>query len=166
MTNGDRAPIALLDPGWLFLLAGVVLLGATVLLPAADDIEEVRLQRDRALAVEDHKSLRLKSYEDYLAALEREEPALVMALAASQLNQIPQGRSLILETTHLQAFGSGDASVFGALEPAAARLPERQQVRSILAGWTGSDTFRPWLIIAGSLSVFIGLLPQARSRGA
>jgi hypothetical protein len=163
-TIGDRAPIALLDPGWLFLLAGIVLLGATILIPAAGDLDEVRLQRDRALAVEDHKSLRLKSYGDYLGALEREEPALVMALAASQLNQIPQGRSLILDTPHLQAFGSGDASVFGALEPAAARLPERQNVESILARWAGSDTLRPWLIVAGALAVFIGLLPQARER--
>jgi hypothetical protein len=164
-TNGDRAPIAHLDPGWLFLLAGIVLLGATVFIPAAADVDEVRLQRDRALAIEDHKSLRLKSYEEYLGALEREEPALVMALAASQLNQIPQGRSLLVDTPHLQAFGSGDASVFGALEPAAARLPERQQVRSLLAGWTSSDTLRPWLIFAGALSLFIGLLPQGSGPG-
>jgi len=164
LTNGDRAPIALLDPGWLFLLAGIALIGATVLIPAAGDLDEVRLQRDRALAVEDHKSLRLKSYEGYLGALEREEPALVMALAASQLNQIPQGRSLILDTPHLQSFGSGDASVFGALEPAATRLPERQNVQSVLARWTDSDTLRPWLIMAGALCVFIGLLPQARER--
>jgi hypothetical protein len=150
----------------MFLLAGMVLIGATVLIPAMSELSEVRLQRDRALAVEKHKALRLGSYKDYLGALEREEPALVMALAASQLNQIPQGRSLILDGSGLQSFGGGDASVFGALEPAAARLPERQSVNSILARWTGSDTLRPWVMMAGAICVFMGLLPGTQPREA
>ena len=144
--NGDRAPIALLDPGWLYVIAGIALLAALVLIPAMNELAEVRLQRDRALAIEDHKSLRLRSYEDYFDALKREEPSLVMALAASQLNQIPKGRSLLIESQELQMIGGANASVFGALEPAAASLPERQNVDSILERWTGSDTIRPWLM--------------------
>ena len=33
-TSGDRAPIAHVDPGWLFVLAGAGLLAATMLIPA------------------------------------------------------------------------------------------------------------------------------------
>jgi hypothetical protein len=142
------------------MLGGLALLAATVLIPAMDDLAEVRLQRDRAIAIEQHKSLRLKSYQDYLAALNREEPSLVMALAASQLNQIPQGRTLIVDLPETKALGTSNASVFGALEPAAAKLPERQKVNSILERWTSSDTIRPWLFIAGATCVFIGLLPR------
>jgi hypothetical protein len=169
--NGDRAPIALLDPGWLFVLAGIGVVAAAILIPAAGDLAEVQVQRDRALAIEDHKLARRSSYEDYLAALKREEPALVLALAASQLNQIPKNRSVIPETTipHRGGLGGGaaglggvtDASVFGALEPALARLPERQTVDSLLERWTGSDTIRPWLMGLGVFSLFIGLLPPA-----
>src|SRR5690606_16921376 len=32
----ERAPIAMLDPGWLYLIAGIALLAATVLIPAMD----------------------------------------------------------------------------------------------------------------------------------
>ncbi len=160
--DGHRAPITYLDSGWLFVLAGVGLLAATVILPAMDELAEVRIQRDRALAIEHHKSLRLKSYQEYLGAVEREEPALVMALAASQLNQIPQGRTLIVDLPETRTLGTADASVFGALEPAAAKLPERQEVDSILERWTSSDTFRPWLIVGGAVCVFIGLLPRAK----
>lgn len=143
------------------MLAGVLLIGVTVLIPAAGELAEVQLQRDRALAVEDHKSARLKSYEDYLAAVEREEPALVLALAASQLNQIPRGRSLVLNAPQLQSIGGSEASVFGALEPAAPHLPERQKPDSILERWTSSDTMRPWLLAFAVLCLFVGLLPPA-----
>lgn len=164
--NGDRAPIAALDPGWLFVLAGLLLTGAVVLIPASNELAEVRVQRDRALALEDHKEARRKSYQDYLDALKREEPALVIALAASQLNQIPKGRSPILDSTQMVTLGgaSGDASVFGALEPAPPRLPERQKVDSLLERWTGSDTLRPILIAGAALSLFVGLLPPATRR--
>jgi hypothetical protein len=161
--EGHRAPISYLDSGWLYVLAGIALLAAVVILPAMDELAEVRLQRDRALAIEQHKSLRLKSYETYLGAVEREEPALVMALAASQLNQIPQGRTLIVDFPETRTLGTADASVFGALEPAPARLPERQKVDSILARWTSSDTLRPWLIVGGAVCVFIGMLPRAKA---
>ena len=159
-TSGGRAPIAHLDPGWLFVLAGAGLLAATMLIPAMNELAEVQLQRDRALSVEDHKKARLASYEGYLDALKREEPALVMALAASQLNQIPQGRSIILDSTEVHALGGGSASVFGALEPAPPRLPERQKIDSFLERWTGSDTLRPWLIVMGAVCIFAGLLPR------
>ena len=108
--NGDRAPIALLDPGWLFVLAGIGVIAATILIPTAGELAEVQVQRDRALAIEDHKLARRSSYEDYLAALKREEPALVLALAASQLNQIPKNRSVIPETTILHSGEIGRAS--------------------------------------------------------
>lgn len=157
---GHRAPITYLDPGWLYMLGGIALLAATILIPAMDELAEVRLQRDRALAIETHKSLRLKSYEDYLAALTREEPSLVMALAASQLNQIPAGRTLIVDFPETRTLGTSSASVFGALEPAPPKLPERQKINSILQRWTGSDTIRPWLLAAGAICVFIGLLPR------
>lgn len=170
--NGDRAPIALLDPGWLFVLAGIGLIAAATLIPAAGELAEVQVQRDRALAIEDHKLARRASYEDYLAALQREEPALVLALAASQLNQIPKNRSVIPEAassregmTGVGGSGVADASVFGALEPALPRLPERQNIDSLLERWTGSDTVRPWLMALGVLGLFVGLLPPANRPG-
>lgn len=160
-----RPPIALFDPGWLYLLAGIVLLAATVLIPAMDDLAEVRLQRDRALALEQHRTDRLKRYQDYLGALEREEPSLVMALAASQLNEIPQDRSLILETPESTP-PPASASVFSGLEPPPLKLPEREPVNSILERWTSSDPSRTWLVAAGAVCLLMGLLPRSKPAGA
>jgi len=159
----DPAPIAVFDPGWLFLLAGIGVLVATVLIPAADELAEVRVQRDRALTLERHRAERITRYQTYLAALEEQEPSLVNALAQSQLNQIPQGRTLILEQpTPLYAAGAGpSASVFADLEPPPPKLPERAHIGSILERWAGSDLTRPWLIAGGALCLLIGLLPRS-----
>ena len=159
----EKAPIAMLDPGWLYLLAGMALLAATILLPALDDLEDVRIERDRMTAIERHRAERIGRYRDYLDALEREEPALVMALAASQLNLIPQGRTIALQTPDLLS-APQRASVFPALEPSPLVLPERRRAGSLLERLTGADSTRPWLIAGGAVCLLMGLLPRGDLR--
>ncbi len=154
----------LIDPGWLFLIAGLAILGATVLIPAAEDLEATRFQRERALAIEAHRLQRLARYEEYLEALENRDPNLVLALAASQLNEIPEGRAPI--PGQRGALGAmSDASVFPGLEPPPLRLPERVESRSILHRWTTDDRTRLWLIVAGAACVLVGLLPPSAGWG-
>jgi hypothetical protein len=161
--HASPPPIALFDPGWLFLISGIAILAATVLIPAMDDLSEARLQRDRALTLERHRVERIARYQEYLSALEREEPSLVMALAESQLNQIPRGRQLIIEQpTPLVGAAAPSASVFADLEPPPPTLPDRVRVGSILERWTTSDAMRPWLIAGGALCLLIGLLPRSQ----
>jgi len=155
----NQAERGRLDPGWLFLAAGLMVIGATVLIPAADDLSEARFLRDRARLVEGHRQERLDRYENYLGALDRREPPLVMSLAASQLNQIPADRSPFLIT---QGSTSANASVYPALEPPPLRLPERQKIGSTLEKWTTDPTTRLWLIAGGAVCVMVGLLPKAR----
>jgi hypothetical protein len=159
----NPAPLAYLDPGWLYLLSGIALVAATILIPAVRDLDDVRHQRDRALVLEEHRLERLQRYQDYLDALERREPALIMALAASQLNQIPRGRTLIIESPETTL---ASASVFAQLEPPPPVLPERHHPRSILFRWTTSERTRPWLLAAGGVCMLMGLLPRARLRSA
>ncbi len=165
-TRPVRAPIELLDPGWLYLLAGLAMIACSLLLPAMEDLGEVRYQRDRALALEAHRLKRLDNYEQYLSAVQREEPALVMSLAATQLNQVPANRGLVLEPANLfsDPEGSIAASPLAGLEPPPIELPERHRVESYLARWTRSDAIRPWLMAGGALCVLIGLLPRSTPR--
>ncbi len=149
-------PIDRFDPGWLFLLAGVALLFVTVLIPAQADLAEARWQRDRALAIEAQRKERLFKHERYLAALESREPAVVRALAASQLNLVPASRASLLRPIDPTI---DDASVFPSLEPAPITLPDLEQVDSRLARWARGEHSRLWLIAAGSMLVMIGLLP-------
>jgi len=158
VNRATRSP-ALIDPGWLFLLSGLALLGATVLIPAAEDLDKARWQRDRALLVEAHRLERLTRYDEYLAALDTREPALVLSLAASQLNQIPADRAPIPG----RALSAGSsASVFPGLEPAPLKLPQRLRMGSLLERWTTDNRTRLWLIAGGAACVLIGLLPQSR----
>ena len=158
----ERAPISYLDPGWLYMLAGLALLAATVLIPATDDLGEVQLQRDRALAIERHQQRRVDNYGEYLEALKREEPPLVMALAASQLNQIPASRSLVLETPEGMGGAKATAAIFAALEPGDLSLPERHRPRSLLHRWATGEGSRTWLIAAGGVCLLMGVLPRSR----
>lgn len=155
------SPLAMIDPGWLFVIAGLGLLAATLLVPAFDDLHEVEWQRDRAVAVEGHRLERLDRYHEYLDALEREEPALIMSLAASQLNQIPVGRAAILDAP-LDATSS--ASVFAALEPPMTRLPERARSGSWLEWLATGDRTRPWLLGVAAVCLLVGVLPEAKRR--
>lgn len=148
-------PIDGIDPGWLFLVAGLVLLGYTVVIPAQADLARAEWQRDRAVAIERQREERLFKHERYLVALESHEPTLVRALAASQLNLVPVSQATIVEVDDP---ARSDVSVFPSLEPAPIRLPELRLVDSRLGRWARGDDSRLWLIVAGSLLVFVGLM--------
>lgn len=152
-------PLFRLDPGWLFLGAGLVLLSATVLIPAVDDLAEARWHRDRAIAVERWRSQRLANHSDYLDALERRDPSLVLSLASTQLNLAPADRRVMVD-----AAASGrvpTASVFPALEPKFAPAERPRRPDSLLQRLAGGDQTRLWLFIGGAMLVLVGLLPPA-----
>jgi hypothetical protein len=153
---------AILDPGWLFLLAGLALVGATALISAQHDAALARWARDRVLAAEAHRNERLARHEEFLGALEQRQPALVESLAAAQLNQIPAERAAIPGTVRdLRA----DASVFPALEPPPLRLAPAPKPRSTLAKWAVGERSRMWVYAGGTLMILIGLLPSSRGWG-
>lgn len=158
----QESPRPLLDPGWLFLAAGLGILGATLLVPASEDLDEARWKRDVALVYEQHREDRLARYEGYLAALDRREPQLVYTLAASQLGQMPADRGLI---TALNDSRVRNVSVFPALEPPVMQLPQaRKPVDSMLTRLASSGSSRLWLIAVGAMCVLMGLLPGTRRK--
>lgn len=155
-------PAALFDPGWLFLLAGLALLGATAWITAANETADARIARDRLLAAESHRHERIGRYEEFLGAMDQQQPALIESLAAAQLNQIPADRAAIPGTVRDNL---ADASVFPALEPPALRLPAKRDVDSKLSRLIASDTTRMILLAGSALMILIGLLPPSRGWG-
>ncbi len=149
-------PIDRFDPGWLFLIAGIALLAAAVIIPAQADLTYARWQEQRALAIEAQRKERLFKHQRFLQAIQSREPALVRALAASQLNLVPAARQahfLISNPT------GADASIFPSLEPAPIHEPELHQVDSLLARWSQGQHSQLWLVAVGSLLVFVGIMP-------
>ncbi len=165
--NTREAVPVLLDPGWLFVIAGLTLLLSSVLIPAAEQVREALWQRDRALLVEQHRQDRIKRYEEFSSALETGEKSLVLSLAASQLNEIPADRIPIGVGTTTGGYtdiNAGSASVFPNLEPDPLELPEYQKFESTLSRMVTSEKTRPWILVVGAVLVLVGLLPASKRR--
>lgn len=160
------APGPLLDPGWLFLVAGVILLSAVILLPAQADLDEAKLYLARVHAAEAHRAERLANYHRYLAAVNSGDDRVIRSLAAMQLNQAPEGQELLMPGDQGNPSGARDASVFGALEPPTLVMPQAAKNPSLLERWATDSRSRLWLIGAGALCLLIGLLPPARPSAA
>lgn len=158
-------PLFRLDPGWLFLIAGLVTLSLTVLIPAQHDLDIALWQRERAAAIERHRQERIDHYAAYLKALDQSDDAVTLSLAATQLNMSPV--NLVPLPGQVTQDPTGvSASIFPHLEPAPPALPPKPVVSarsSTLARWTINDRSRLWMLAAGVLCVLIGLLPGARA---
>jgi len=160
--RGPSSPIV--NPAWLFLAAGLAILGLVVILPAYEDLAEARFRRDRALAVEAHRESRLARYEEFLGAIENRDPSLVTSLAATQLNQIPTERAALPVGSAGVGGAGGDASVFPSLEPEPLVLPERERVPTRLERLVTGERTRGWVLLVGAVCVLVGLLPATRSK--
>lgn len=158
----QRQPLFRFDPGWLFLLSGIALVAATVLIPAQHDLDMARWQRDRAVAIERHRMERLERYGSYLDAVQRKDESVVLSLTAMQLNKSPADR---IPITPLADPAMTSASVFPALEPDALTLPPKPEITpesSRLMRWTNNNSTRLWLLAGGVVSILIGLLPAGQ----
>ncbi len=151
-------PIERFDTGWLFLLAGLAVLAATVLLPARHDLALAQHRRDAAMAEVERREARIARYEAYLAALDRGDPDLIRSLAAVQLNQIPADVELLPGTPAITML---DADPLPALEPVALGTPPAPEPRSRLEGWAVDDRARLWLMLVGGFLMLVGVLPKA-----
>ena len=104
----DRvAPIARFSPGWPFLIAGLIVVGAVMLVPAWRDVQSVRLERDRLQAVVDYEARRVEATEAMLAAVESGDPELERRLIAWQLNLLPAGDVALARVVSLGDAGAG-----------------------------------------------------------
>ncbi|MBC7834753.1 MAG: hypothetical protein H7Y88_06590 [Phycisphaerales bacterium] len=170
---GSGGLMARFDPGWLFLFAGLAVLASVMLIPAGDDLESARWQRDRALAIERHRLERLERYATYLDAVERGDEAVIRSLAAMQLNKAPAGWiPVAMDDSARGAVGLGGviatdparatASVFPALEPEPLKIEERVKVRTTLSDLVTGEESRWLMLIGGAVCVLVGVLPTAR----
>ncbi|MCB9845923.1 MAG: hypothetical protein H6811_08070 [Phycisphaeraceae bacterium] len=141
----------LFDPGWLFVLAGMALVGTCVILPSQARLEEARWQRDRARALESHVQERIRRTQRTIDAIENGNEATIRSLAASQLNLIPVG-------TRAWRDPEVPASPMADLEPEPPQYPPPPRLDTRLARWTDDPHTRLWLIGGGMLSILVGVL--------
>lgn len=147
-------PLFQFDAGWLFLAAGLALCVVVVLIPARRDLFELRQQLAVLDAQERHASQRLRAYQQFLVALDDgENTSLVERLAATQFNVLPAGETPVLLVSNRNAAVTDwiDEQV---PTPTSATVawPDTRLTRLAIG------PFRLWLLGAGVMSVFVGLI--------
>ena len=150
----DRLPARLrIDPGWLFVVGGLVLCVAGILLPAERDLDDLRRQRAQLRHEETILQGRLAARGAFLQELDQRQPALIRRLAASQLNLVPRGEEPVLVSSSLNddIISWVDATV------QATPAEEIHRANSALS-WLMNSRYRLWLLTAGVVSAFLGLL--------
>lgn len=146
-------PLFRVDPGWPFVLAGIALLVAGILIPAQRELHELRGQQALVEAHEARVYARLESYDRFLLELRANEPDLIRRLAIAHLNMVPKGEQSLLLTPGLDQTVAQwiDESVPPvSLQPVA--YPDT------LLGRLAVGPNRLWLLAASVFLLFVGML--------
>lgn len=140
-------------PGWLFVLAGLALCAAGILIPAQSDLKQLQNQRDQLLHEEAILSKRIEARAEFLEQIEKQDPALINRLAVSQLNLIPaQGTPVLIAPSVGDPIDKWvDATIIA--EP----LQSRATIQSTLSQ-LAQGRYRLWLLASGVVCAFAGLL--------
>jgi len=153
-------PLFRIDPGWPFVIAGLLLLVAGVLIPAQRDLQELRNTLEIHRALEDQSIRQLAAYDRFLNDLDHGDEQLVGRLAASQLNLMPKDeRSMLLVPTL-------NATVTQWIEDSEpAILPNPPAYPDTLLSRLATGPRRLWVLACGAFLVFVGLMlsPSAPS---
>lgn len=152
-------PLVRIEPGWLFLVAGLALLVCTVLIPPADDLARLRHQKDRLAAQDQAVTNVLGAYVAFMDAIDQQDPDLIRRLAVTHRNLVPEGAVL------LDAPAEGVAASVDRWILATAPPPPSVGEFKLKDSWLRrlcDGPNRLWTIGAGIVAVFIGLLPARR----
>ncbi len=139
--------------GWLYVAAGLAICAAGVLISAQEDLAALRSQRDRLAEEIASGEAGLAAHRGFLDHLARRDPSLIRRLAASHLNMMPSGdRAMLLASSRETTIDQWiDESVVEGH-----RRAERYRPSVLRRLATGPH--RIWLLGAGVLCVFVGLI--------
>ncbi len=154
-------PLFRVDPGWPFVVGGLLLVVAGVLIPAQRELHDLREALEVQRAVEDQSVRQLAAYDRFLNDLEHGEPRLVKRLAASQLNLMPVGERpyLFAPSVHGTVTDWIEAS-----EPL--ELPEPAAYPDTLLSRLAQGPRRLWVLGCGVFLTFLGLMLGPTAAGA
>ena len=162
MANSSPSPLSAAC-GWLFLLAGLALVTAAIVVPAE---QELRGLQDRVEVLqEQHARLldRLAVHQRFLDDLDGGDTDLLRRVADMQMNRTAEG------TLVLRDPGAAGTPLEWLSRRSQIAVPIRldESRASLLARWTAGRG-RLWTAAVGSFCVFVGLIwgPIAPSRSS
>jgi len=167
-------------PSWVYLLAGLGLLGATVLVPAWLDLKDIRWQRDALQAEVESYKQQVQRYERFSAALDRRDPGLIQRLAQQQFNlSTPGERVMTLQTVGVERASQrllpdpycvdplqraapvdGIDALLARTAPAPPPDPKAEPIRASMIVRLTTGEHRMGLVAVGGIFFFVGLWRQ------
>jgi len=156
-------PLVTIDPGWPFLLAGLALCAAAALLPNERELDEMRRRLEVVRLDEDAYRRRIVAYGALLDGVMDPTDLLVAELAAAQLNLIPEDHEPVMRPLR-PSLPVADWALDGLPVPGTSELPPPAPPSLLEALVLGGS--RLWVIGAGAMSVFLGLVLAATPAGA
>ncbi|MEM7230126.1 MAG: hypothetical protein AAF432_15065 [Planctomycetota bacterium] len=147
-------PLFAIDPGWFYVLSGLAICAACVLIPARMPLNELDHQRMGLAAERDYLVDRLDAHAHFLDHLDLEDPVLWRRLAASQLNVVPASDTPVLVNTSSPATITDwiDESV----RPIA--LPSYAPPRKTTLTNAAAGPHRLLFLASGVLCIMVGLI--------
>lgn len=146
-------PLFQIDPGWLYVMAGLAMCAAGILIPVQQDLRNLQDQLETIRSRDQYMSLRLAASSNLIDRLDADDPVLIRRLAASQLNLVPgDARPVLRSSAQVMNITDWiDSSLRYEAPPITSQPPSR------LARLT-SGRSRLWVFGLGVLCIFFGLL--------
>ena len=141
--------------GWLYILCGLVLTVAAIILPAHQELQDL-MSKQKVIADDlEYLEYQVTIYETFLQDIVNREPDFIQRLAEMQFNRAPHGEQVVFDPSAPRT----------PLEWVAQRAIKSRTVQtdvqqaSILSKFT-EDEGRLWLLAAGIIILFVGLTSQ------
>jgi len=141
------------DPGWLWLIAGLVVVFVATVVPAQLSLERDRAALRQLQAAETRTFELLAAHDRFLADLREGHPPLLRRLAASNLNRMPADHEAVLlaESIDDHPIRWLEASVPAPVSDSVVQAPSL--LETLVSGRS-----RLWVVGFGLLCLFVGLL--------
>lgn len=153
MRDESRAPLFRFDPGWPFVIAGLLILAAGILIPGHRELLELRGELVRQETREQVAFEQLRAYDEFLTGVRETDPEVIRRLAMAHLNKIPTGEESLLLTPGMnQTVGEWIES----------SIPDRTVVvppypDTVLARWALGPG-RLWMLGVAVMLLFVGFV--------
>jgi len=144
------------DFGWLYLLCGLVLTVAAIVLPAHTNLEGLLSKKTSISNDLDELNHRVEVYASFLSDVQRGDAQITQRLVDMQFNQSPDGSSVVIDTS-----ASKTPLAWVAQRAKRSRVvPLETKQASFLSQFVDGQG-RLWLLCGGAFTIFIGLIASS-----